>query len=50
MLGALRTGTFYSSTGPAIHDVAVDDGGVVVRCSPASSVTLLLGPDEGRAR
>ncbi len=47
VLGALRTGTFYSSTGPAIHDVAVDGGGVVVRCSPASSVTLYSGRTKG---
>ena len=47
VLGALRAGTFYSSTGPAIHDVAVDDDGVVVRCSPASSVTLYSGRTKG---
>lgn len=47
VLGALRSGAFYSSTGPAIHDVAVDDDGVVVRCSPASSVTLYSGRTKG---
>jgi hypothetical protein len=40
VLEALRTGRFYGSTGPTIHDVEQDDGAVVVRCSPAQSVTL----------
>lgn len=47
MLDALRTGSLYSSTGPAIHDVTVDDEGVVVRCSPGSSVTLYCGRTKG---
>lgn len=47
VLDALRNGSFYSSTGPAIHDVTVDDGGVVVRCGPASSVTLYSGRTKG---
>jgi hypothetical protein len=40
VLDALRAGTFYGSTGPSIEDVAVDNGTVTVRCSPATSVTL----------
>jgi len=40
VLEALRTGRFYSSTGPTIHSVVDDDGAVVVRSSPAKSVTL----------
>jgi hypothetical protein len=47
ILEALRTGAFYASTGPAIHDVAVGDGEVVVRCSPARSVTLYAGRSRG---
>jgi hypothetical protein len=43
ILDALRTGAFYSSTGPAIHSVEVGDGEVVVRSSPAQSVTLYCG-------
>jgi hypothetical protein len=41
VLDALRSGAFYGSTGPAIHDVELDGDAVVVRCSPASSVTLV---------
>jgi hypothetical protein len=47
VLTALREGRFYSSTGPSIHEVSLDDGGVVVRCSPAASVTLVAGRRRG---
>jgi hypothetical protein len=47
VLDALRTGRFYGSTGPEIHDVEQDDGAVVVRCSPAESVTLFSGRYRG---
>jgi hypothetical protein len=40
VLEALRTGSFYGSTGPEIHAVDVTDDDVVVRCSPVASVTL----------
>jgi hypothetical protein len=43
VLDALREGRFYSSTGPTIHDVELDDESILVRCSPAASVTLLAG-------
>jgi hypothetical protein len=43
VLAALREGSFYSSTGPEIHAVAVDDDTVEVRCSPAAAVTLSAG-------
>jgi hypothetical protein len=43
ILDALRAGVFYGSTGPTLHDVAVDDHEVVVRCSPAEAVTLYCG-------
>ena len=50
VLDALRNGSFYASSGPAVHDVAVTDAGVEVRCSPARPVTLRSGPwDGGRA-
>jgi hypothetical protein len=43
ILDALRRGWFYGSTGPDIRGVEVSDGEVVVRCSPAQSVTLYSG-------
>jgi hypothetical protein len=40
VLGALASGSFYSSTGPELRDVRVDDGVVEVQCSPCQRVTL----------
>jgi hypothetical protein len=47
VLEALRTGRFYSSAGPEIHDVEHDNGAIVVRCSPAQSVTLYSSRHRG---
>jgi hypothetical protein len=47
VLDALRTGRFYSSSGPLIHEIEVADDGILVRCSPATSVTLLAGRQRG---
>jgi len=47
VLAALRSGMFYGSTGPEILAVGVTDGDVVVRCSPARSVTLYTGRRRG---
>ncbi len=47
VLAALREGRFYSSTGPLIRELELDDESVVVRCSPAASVTLLAGRRRG---
>ena len=44
-----RPGSFYGSSGPLLHDVAVDGDEVEVRCSPARSVTLVSGRTEGAA-
>jgi hypothetical protein len=49
VLDALRLGRFYGSTGPVIHDVELSEGRVVVRCSPARSITLLMGRTSGTA-
>lgn len=47
VLEALRTGAFYATTGPEIHDLYVEDDHVVVHCSPAASVTLRSGAWDG---
>ena len=47
ILDALRSGSFYGSTGPEIRAVAVSDEEVVVQCSPAASVTLYTGRKHG---
>jgi hypothetical protein len=49
ILEALRHGRFYGSAGPVLHDVEPGHGDVVVRCTPARSVTLLTGRTSGTA-
>ncbi len=40
VLGALKAGAFYSSCGPEIKDFYVEDGKVVVECSPCCDVAF----------
>jgi hypothetical protein len=47
VLAALRSGSFYGSTGPRIEEVVVDDRTVEVRTPPARSITLLTGRTRG---
>jgi hypothetical protein len=47
VLEALRAGSFYGSTGPAIESVELDGDAVEVRCSPAQSVTLVSSRHRG---
>ncbi len=49
VLAGLAAGSFYGSSGPVLHDVAVDGDEVEVRCSPARSVTLVSSRTEGAA-
>ncbi|HEY6962292.1 MAG TPA: CehA/McbA family metallohydrolase [Gaiellaceae bacterium] len=47
VLGALRAGAFYGSTGPEIRAVELSDDEVAVECSPAAAVTLYCGRKSG---
>jgi hypothetical protein len=47
VLAALRAGSFYSSTGPQIHELEIVDSVVEVRCSPVASATLFAGRRRG---
>lgn len=47
VLEALATGSAYSSTGPVIHDIRLEDGAVEVRSSPCRAVTLVSGRTAG---
>jgi len=40
LLAALKDGAFYSSQGPELHDVRVEDTRVVVECSAAATVIV----------
>ena len=47
VLEALATGSFYSSSGPEVHELRVEDGSVEVRCSPCRRVTLCSRRERG---
>jgi len=49
VLGSLRSGCFYGTTGPRIFDVAVTDGAIEIRCDPCRSVTAVFGVSSGAA-
>lgn len=38
LLAALHAGHYYSSTGPQIHDVRIEDSKIRVQCSPVRSI------------
>ena len=41
LVEALKQGHYYSSQGPLIHDIKVEEGQLEVKCSPARAVMLL---------
>jgi hypothetical protein len=41
MVEALKRGEFYSSQGPMLHDVVVDEEQIHIRCSPAINFALV---------
>lgn len=43
IISALEKGNFYSSTGPAINDIYLEDGKIIVDCSEAKEVLLYTG-------
>ena len=45
LIAAYKKGDCYASEGPEIHSLYIEDGEIVVKCSPAYSVTLF---SEGR--
>jgi predicted metal-dependent phosphoesterase TrpH len=47
VLASLRDGTFYSSTGPVIEELRLEDATVEVSCSHAHRITLVAGPRRG---
>ena len=40
ILNSLKSGCFYSSQGPHIHDIQIDHDKVIVECSPANAVII----------
>lgn len=41
IIGAIRSGDFYSTCGPEIHDIRVEEDRLTVTCSPARSIYVL---------
>ncbi len=50
LLAALKSGQFYSSQGPRLHDVRVGREEVAIECSPVHSVALLTGTSRALAK
>lgn len=48
VLEALRSGAFYASCGPEIHDFCVENRTVRVRCSPVERIYFKSGPGQGQ--
>jgi hypothetical protein len=40
LLESLKNGWFYSSQGPLIHDIAVNEGEICIACSPVSNIIV----------
>ena len=40
LLESLKAGRYYSTQGPAIHDISIEDGRIDVRCSPATVIAV----------
>ena len=49
VLDALRSGCFYSTSGPRITSVVAGEGSVEVQCDPCSSVRVVFGVSSGAA-
>ena len=44
VIAALEKGDFYASTGPAIHELRMEDGKAYLRCSPAKFIVMQQSP------
>ena len=49
VLESLRTGCFYASCGPVIHDLREEEGVLTLECSPAAEVHFMCARSTGRA-
>jgi predicted metal-dependent phosphoesterase TrpH len=47
VLDALASGSFYSSTGPVLQKLRIEEGSIEVECSPSGRVTLCTGRKRG---
>jgi hypothetical protein len=48
ILASVERGLFYSSTGPEIRDISIDDEGAIsVECSPVKEISFVSTPSLG---
>lgn len=48
IITSLKQGEFYSSNGPKIHDLRVEDGLLKIECSPVKFIKFITHPFNGR--
>lgn len=48
IIDALKSGRYYASNGPEIHDLRVEDGLLRVQCSPVKFIKFITHPYNGR--
>lgn len=48
VIEAMKAGRYYSSNGPEIHGLRVEDGRLVVECSPVKFIKFITHPYNGR--
>lgn len=41
IIAAMKSGAFYSSSGPEIHDFRIENGVAYVRCSPVAAINIM---------
>lgn len=49
LISALKSGQFYSSQGPEILDLRVENGFLQIKCSPVKFIKFITHPNNGRA-
>jgi len=49
VVSAVRSGAFYASSGPEIHDFRIADGKAVVQCSLAQAVNFICADSRGHS-
>ncbi|GLX67166.1 hypothetical protein [Paenibacillus glycanilyticus] len=48
IINAMKEGRYYSSNGPEIHDLRVEDGYLKIECSPVKFIKFITHPFNGR--
>ncbi len=48
IIDAIKQGKFYSSNGPRIDDIRIEDGNLKVRCSPVKRIQFVVYPKRGK--